>query len=200
MSRWVLKATGEEVAAYGGFDIIYADCPQSYGVAGGRGAADKHYPTMSLAELCLLPVEDLASENSVLFTWATWPTLPDAFAIMKAWGFRYYNAAFIWTKVNPIAGTPFVGLGHMTRGNSEPCLLGVRGKPKRVDAAVQQIILGEGLIASPIGKHSAKPAEARDRIIRLMGDVPAIELFARQQHPGWENFGNQVDSSVILEN
>ncbi len=198
--RWIYVETGQEVSTLGGFEVLYADCPWKYGVEGGRGAADKHYPTMSLAELCMLPVEDLAAENSALFLWATWPTLLDAYAVMKAWGFRYYNCGFMWVKTNPVAGTPFVGLGHMTRGNTEPCLLGVRGKPKRVDKAVQQLLVdGEELLVAPIGEHSEKPAEARDRIARLMGDVPMIELFARSRFAGWDSFGNQVESTVVLE-
>ncbi len=198
--HWIHKETGSEVRELGGFEVLYTDNPWEYGDKGVRGGTEFHYPGMSVAELCLLPVEDLAAENSVLFMWATWPTLLDAFAVMKSWGYRYYNCALLWAKLNKIAtDTPFVGLGHMTRGNTEPCLLGVRGKPKRVDKAVQQLILGDELIASPIGRHSEKPAEARDRIARLMGDVPSVELFARVSTPGWESFGNQVDQTITLE-
>lgn len=198
--KWMHKGMGREVAELGGYEVLYADNPWQYRDGGTRGGTKHHYPTMSLAELCMLPVEELAAPDSVLFSWATWPTLLDAFAVMKAWGFRYYNCGLLWAKTNPVStDTPFVGLGHMTRGNTEPCLLGVRGKPKRVDKAVQQLMLDEGLIIAPIGEHSEKPAEARDRIIRLMGDVSALELFARRPSPGWDCFGNQVESTITLE-
>ncbi len=202
--KWVHKDSGLEVAELGGFEVLYTDNPWQYGDKLVRGGAEHHYGTMSLAELCLLPVERLAAENSVIFMWATWPTLLDAFAVMKAWGFSYKNCGLTWVKTNKVAtDTPFVGLGHWTRGNTEPCLLGVRGKPERVGRDVQQVILdlqsGDGLVVAPIGEHSAKPAEARDRILRLMGDVPAVELFARAPAPGWESWGNQVESTISLE-
>ena len=193
MRRWFHRESGAEVASLGGFEVILADPPWSYQVEGGRGAADKHYGTMGLGELCQLPVEDLAAKNSVLFMWATWPTLPDAFGLMRAWGFQYKTCAFSWHKVNRLSGTSFVGLGHWTRANSEPCLLGIRGRPKRLSRSVQQVI------TAPIGEHSAKPDEVRTRILELMGDVPAIELFARAAAPGWESFGNEVNATVTLE-
>ncbi len=200
LQRWIHRPTGQEVKELGGYEVLYADCPWKYRDKKVRGGAEHHYPTMSLAELCLLPVKDLAAENSVLFTWATWPTLLDAYAVMKAWGFEYYNCGFLWAKMNKVAtDTPFFGQGRMTRGNTEPCLLGKRGKPKRLDNAVEQLMLDEGLILTPIGEHSEKPAEARNRILRLMGDVSAVELFARAPSPGWDVFGNQVDSTVTLE-
>lgn len=197
MSRWFHTEAGQEVRELGGYSVLYADCPWKYGVEGGRGAADKHYPTMSLAELCMLPVEHLAAQDAVLFLWGTWPTMLDAYAVMKAWGFEFKNCGFNWVKTNKLQPTPFVGLGRWTRGNSEFCLLGVRGKPKRVDAAVQQIIQDD-LVVAPIGEHSEKPPEARNRIMQLMGDTSYVELFGRRRVDGWDVFGNQVDSNVVL--
>lgn len=178
--------------------MLYADPPWQYNAAGGRGAADKHYSTLSLGELCMLEVEKLAAPDAVLFMWATWPTLPDAFGLMRAWGFQYKNCGFIWAKTNKLQSTPFVGLGHWTRGNTEPCLLGVRGKPERLDAAVQQLVVDD-LVVSPIGEHSQKPDAVRQRIVQLMGaDLPAIELFARRRAEGWECFGDETESTVVL--
>lgn len=191
--RWIHRESGKEVAALGGISVILCDPPWAYRVEGGRGAADKHYDTAGLGELCMLPVEDLAAEDAVIFMWATWPTLPDAFGLMRAWGFKYKTCAFSWHKTNKLQDTPFVGLGHWTRANSEPCLLGVRGKPQRVSKAVQQVI------SAPVGAHSAKPAVTRDRIMELMGDVPAIELFARDRDPRFEAWGNEVNATISLE-
>jgi N6-adenosine-specific RNA methylase IME4 len=199
VSRWLLKGTGEEVQSLGGFGIILADPCWRYRVQGGRGAADKQYKTMSLAELSLLPVEKLAAPDAVLFMWGVWPMLLEAGALMKVWGFDYLNCGFIWVKTNPVTPTPFFGMGHWTRGNAEFCLMGKRGKPKRVDAAVQQIV-ENNLIVAPVEEHSAKPEEVRRRIECLMGkDLPAIELFARRPAADWECFGDEVESTVVLE-
>ena len=80
----------------------------------------------------------------------------------------------------------FWGLGFWTRSNPEICLLAVKGKPKRVSASVHSVI------QAPIEQHSKKPAETRDRIVQLMGDVPRVELFARQTAEGWDCWGNEV--------
>lgn len=86
------------------------------------------------------------------------------------------------------ADTLFWGMGNWTRANAELCLLGVRGKPKRMDAGVHSVIM------SHIEEHSKKPAETRDRIVKLMagGGLPKIELFARQSIDGWDCWGNEV--------
>ena len=85
-------------------------------------------------------------------------------------------------------GRDAFGMGNYTRGNAENCLFAVRGRPKRMCAGVSQMIVAQ------VGRHSEKPAEARDRLVRLMGDVPRIELFARTTAPGWDSWGNEVDS------
>lgn len=181
----------------GQYQIIYADPPWKYNDQ--LGAAG--YPKMTLAELVAMPVKELAAKDAVLFLWATWPTLPYAFGLMNAWGFEYKNCGFDWVKLNKKALTPFVGLGHWSRGNSEVCLLGARGKPHRAMKDVRQILMdeGEGLITAPIGRHSAKPPEVRDRIIRLMGDLPAVELFAREKVAGWDAFGNEIPPETSVQ-
>ncbi len=180
---WWHNEAQATVQSLGGYDVILADPAWKYRNQGGRGAADKQYKTMSLAELCLLPVEQLASENSVLFLWGVFPMMFEAGALMKAWGFEFLNCGFIWVKTNSVSPTPFVGMGHWTRGNAEFCLMGRRGKPSRVDAAVQQIV-EDNLVVSPVAEHSAKPAEVRNRITRLMGpEASAVELFAVSASP-----------------
>jgi site-specific DNA-methyltransferase (adenine-specific) len=180
----------------GRFQIIYADCPWQYRNRTIRGGAEHHYPTMSLEQICALRVQALAAENCALFLWATWPTLmKEARLVIEAWGFTYKTCAFDWVKITK-SGKPATGLGHYTRGNSEPCLLATRGRPHRVDAGVSQIVLDETLIQEAVfaerGEHSAKPPEVRDRIVRLMGDVPRIELFARERVHGWHAWGNEL--------
>ena len=100
--------------------------------------------------------------------------------------------AFVWLKLNKKSPTWFYGLGYWTRGNAEICLLAKRGKPKRRSAGVHQFII------SPVEEHSKKPDVTRDKIIELAGDLPRVELFARQKTPGWDVWGNEVDSDLSL--
>lgn len=174
------------------YSVIYADPPWKYEQRTLSGAAEKHYTTMSLDELKQLPVSELAEKDCALFLWATFPQLREALDLISAWGFTYKTVAFVWLKKNKVADSWFYGLGFWTRGNAEICLLATKGKPKRHSPAVHQFII------SPIERHSKKPDEARDKIVQLMGDVPRIELFARQSPEGWDVWGNEVESSITL--
>lgn len=183
----------------GRFAVIYADPPWRYADRNCNGAAEGHYDTMPLAAICGMGprVQRLAADDSVLFLWATYPLLREAFDVIAAWGFAYKSIGFQWVKTykpKPDGAQPFFGLGRWTRGNTEPCLIATRGKPKRAGNDVSQLILDpqDELLVSPLTRHSAKPPETRDRIVRLMGDVPRIELFARERAPGWEAWGNQL--------
>jgi len=147
---------------------------------------------MSLDEICALPVADIAAKDSALFLWATFPMLPEALRVIEAWGFRFKTTAFVWLKQNRRAKTWFYGMGFWTRSNAEICILATRGHPQRKDNSIHQFII------SPVEAHSKKPDEARDRIVRLMGDVPRVELFARQAAPGWHVWGNEVESTINL--
>ncbi len=121
--------------------------------------------------------------------------LPEALHVMQAWGFTYKTCAFTWVKTTG-AGADAMGMGHHTRGNTEYCLLGTRGKLKRVDAGVRQVVLEHGHSEETLfalrARHSAKPPEVRDRIVRLLGDLPRIELFARERVSGWAAWGNEL--------
>lgn len=174
------------------YEIIYADPPWKYDMHRGQGVAENHYRTMSIDELCQLPVKELAEKNATLFLWVTFPQLPEAFQVMKAWGFTYKTVAFVWVKQNKSGNGFFFGLGYWTRSNAEICLLGIRGKPKRVSKKVRQIMV------SPLEQHSKKPDETRERIVELMGDIPRIELFARQETVGWDVWGNEVSCTIPM--
>lgn len=139
-----------------------------------------------------MPVADLAAKDSALFLWATFPQLPEALRLIQAWGFTFKTVAFVWLKLNKKSPTWFYGLGYWTRGNAEICLLAKRGKPKRRSAGVHQFII------SPVEEHSKKPDVTRDKIIELAGDLTRVELFARQKTPGWDVWGNEVDSDLSL--
>ncbi len=151
------------------------------------GGASVHYNTMKTEDICALPVKEITDDNAMIFLWATFPNLPEAFKVMSAWGFTYKTVGFVWIKTNRKNGKPFFGIGHYTKSNAEVCLLGIRGRPKVVSDYVSSVII------SPREEHSKKPDEARDRIVQLCGDVPRIELFARQRAEGWDAFGLELD-------
>jgi len=168
------------------FPVILADPPwdyKSWSLKGqGRGAS-RHYDTMSLDDIMALPVERVAAPDAVLFLWVTRTHLAQAFSVMEAWGFAYKSVAFTWIKYDN--GRPFYGQGKWTRANPEQCLLATRGKPKRVSAAVEELIFAE------IGDHSAKPYEQYRRIQKLVAG-PYLELFSQLSVPGWSAWGNRV--------
>lgn len=170
------------------YQIIYADPPWSYNdkaLSGNRGAICK-YPVQSLDWIESLPVKDLADKDCVLFLWVTMPKLNECWNIIPLWGFTYKTVAFTWIKKNKKTDSLFWGMGSWTRANAEVCLLATRGKPRRVSASVHSVI------ESPISEHSKKPNIVRNRIVELCGDIPRIELFARQKLEGWDSWGNEV--------
>lgn len=178
------------------YQVIYADPPWTYPKTGGtknsRGMAKQFYPTMSVEDIKGLQISEIADDNCVLFLWSTYPQLPNALSVIEAWGFRYFGLAFEWIK-KTAKGNDFFGMGYWTRANPECCLLAIKGKPKPQSHSVRQ------LLYAPIDKHSKKPQEARDRIVELCGDVPRIELFARNKTPGWDVWGNEVESDLEAE-
>jgi len=176
------------------YSIIYADPPWAYAQQGGpngkRGMANAHYETMTETQLIALPVRDICTDDAVLFLWATFPNIRLALDVMYAWDFTYKTAAFVWVKKNRSGIGNFWGMGSYTRANAEVCLLGVS---KGTKAAQQVLSHGvHSIIEAPVLRHSQKPAEARARIEQLMGDVPRIELFARERASGWDAWGNEV--------
>lgn len=179
--RLVKKETVKEVAPPSGkYRVIYADPPWSYGnkLVDGYGAAEDHYPTMTIEELCALPVKDLAEDNAVLFLWVTSPLLEECFEVIRAWGFKY-KASFVWDKLRKNFGY-YNGVRHefllvCTRGSCTPDV------PKLFDS-VQSIERTE---------HSRKPEEFRQIIDTLYPHGKRIELFARRPAPGWEVWGNE---------
>ena len=175
------------------YQVVLADPPWNYRVWSKKGAgrsADVHYPTMTMEQIKALPVGELADKNCALFLWVTFPMLREAWGVMDAWGFTFKTVAFVWIKLNRKADSLFTGMGYWTRANAEICLLATRGSPKRQAKNVHQVIV------SHVEEHSKKPDEARRRIELLMGNVPHIELFARQTTPGWDVWGNEVVSTL----
>jgi len=178
------------------YNVIYADPPWSYGdkgfgkrpngaVSGSFAPEAGRYQTLSMSDMCQLPVQSIADRNCVLLMWATSPLLPEALTLMSAWGFQFKTVGFVWSKVTS-TGKEIANLGQYTLGNVEIVLLGTRGSVPRQLRNIRQLVVAERT------KHSAKPAEVRNRIEQLFGDVPRIELFARSTSPGWDVWGNEV--------
>lgn len=169
------------------YNVIYADPPWKYGDKKCNGACEHHYETMKLEDIKNLPIKELCEKDCVLFLWTTYPMLREALELIEAWGFKYKSIAFQWLKLNKSGKGYFFGLGRWTRGNTEPCLLAVKGKPSRKSNSVSQ------LIQYPLGKHSAKPPITREKIKELMGEeCKCLELFARNNVDGWDCWGNEV--------
>ena len=171
------------------YNIIYADPPWKYKTwREGSGTAEKHYPTMFVEDIINMKdtIKKISNKDCILFLWVTFPCLLEGLKVMKEWGFKYKTCGFNWVKRNKKSDTWFFGLGHWTRANSELCLIGTRGTIKRKSNKVSQIV------DTHIEQHSKKPDIVRDKIIELVGDMPRIELFARQTADGWDSWGNEV--------
>lgn len=193
------------------YDVILADPPWTFQTwdreTGIAKSAERHYRTMSLDDICALPVGDVAADDCALFIWAVWPSIFDAEKVIEAWGFRYRTLAFEWWKLNrgwsslmeKLSGTGyrelerlfFMGLGYYTRANSEPCLLAVRGRMPVATHAERNCII------APVRAHSQKPDEQYEKIERLYPGRRYLELFARERRPNWDALGDAVDGMDI---
>jgi N6-adenosine-specific RNA methylase IME4 len=175
-----MSEAGKSARLMGKFRVFYADPPWQYGDAGyGSGPAEFHYPTMSLSELCALPVVDLALADAVLFIWATSPLLEDSFKVIGAWGF-HYKASFVWDKIKH-------NVGHYNSVRHELLLIATRGSCTPDDRR-----LDDSVVSIERGAHSVKPERFREIIDRMYPHGSRIELFARRAVVGWDVWGNQA--------
>lgn len=170
------------------YNIIYADPAWHYQVwaEGSKRNVTSKYSTMNPQEIWDLPVQDIADKNCILFLWVTFPKLLEGIETINKWGFTYKTCGFNWVKKNKIADSFFWGMGYWTRANTELCLIATKGKPKRISKGVHQVVYER------IREHSRKPDCIRDKITELCGDLPRIELFARQKADGWDSWGNEL--------
>jgi len=176
------------------YNIIYADPPWSFSskelqkYGGVRFTSmDKHYQTQSKTWIKDLPVKNITHQDCALFLWSTDAHIEDAIQTMRSWGFKYVTVAFVWEKLTS-TGKTVANLGAWTMKNYELCLFGTKGgmlKHKQVNNIYQKV-------AAERTKHSKKPNEVRKRIEDLFGDLPRIELFAREKTDGWDVWGNEI--------
>ena len=171
------------------YSVIYADPPWHYDAwKNGNGIAKNHYNTMKIEEIIEIKdtIQKISDKNCVLFLWVTFPCLLEGLRTLHEWGFKYKTCGFTWIKRNKVSDTWFFGLGHWTRANAEICLIAIKGTIKRVSNKVSQIV------DTHIEEHSRKPEIVRDRIVKLVGDLPRIELFARKNADGWDCWGDEI--------
>ena len=171
------------------YSIIYADPAWSYNNFQGKGKShgdvSSHYKTMSVTDIKELPVNNISANDCMLFMWVTYPNLIAGIEVLQAWGFTYKTVGFTWVKTNKNGGY-YSGLGFYTNSNCEICLIGRKGKFNRKAKNIKQLVVDN------LREHSRKPDCVRDRIVELCGDLPRIELFARNKTPGWDVWGNEV--------
>lgn len=186
------------------YDIIYADPPWDYG---GKMQYDKStikdenegfekeifissasfkYPTVKINDLKKLDVKSITSSDALLFLWTTGPQMANAISLGEAWGFEYKTVAFVWDKMihNP---------GRYTLSQTEMCLVFKKGKIPTPRGArnVRQ------MVAVPRGKHSEKPIQVIDGITKMFPAQQKIELFARENYEGWDNWGLEIPESKV---
>ena len=180
------------------YGVILTDPPWEYRNSGVEGRASKHYNLTSTKDLAQIPVESMAADDSVMVMWATWPCLTDAMHLVSAWGFEYVTG-FPWVKLQDqpfidlmgghVTGAPAYGTGFWVRGCTEPILICRRGKPRIP-------VSGHLGILSKRFEHSRKPDSIYDYCEAM--DGPYLEMFCRRPRPGWDVWGNEVESTVEI--
>ena len=145
------------------------------------------YNTMAIEELKQLPVKELLNNNTACFLWVTDSHLKEGIEVIESWGFKYKTIAFNWIKYNK-SGKECVNFAPWTLKSWELCLLGIKGTMGKYKIANNI----RGLLKEERTIHSKKPGEARKRIEQLFGDLPRIELFARENIKGWDAWGDEI--------
>lgn len=186
-----------------GFDLIMADPPWQFTTRSPKGITAKgaggQYDTMTLDDVCAMPVVELAARDCLLWLWATNPMLPQAFQVLEAWGFTFKTAG-TWVKRTKHGKDAF-GTGYILRSANEPFLIGTRGSPTTTRKVRSTVASGETdplvkssiTIEAVVREHSRKPDEAFIAAETMLPDASRIELFSRQTRLGWTSWGHEVD-------
>ncbi len=186
------------------YSIIYADPPWQFKNknTGGKmkSGASAKYLTTGIKGLMKMPIDQITADDAILIMWYVGAMPQEAIDLVKAWGFELKNMnGFVWNKLTQ-KDKPHFGMGFYTRAGSESCLIATKGKFKPASRSVRAVFKAEEQIQFE-GKvliHSKKPPQVRDLIVELCGDLPRLEMFARQTAEGWDSFGNQVENSIEL--
>ena len=173
------------------YKIIYADPPWSYKENWGNGSHKHSYEGMSLEDIKKLPIKDISDDESHLYLWVTNPFIKEGLEVCKSWGFEY-KTLITWVKTYK-DGTPEMGMGYYFRGCTEHIIFATKGKMK-----IRNKITRNMFKAINPKRHSKKPECVYDLIINSTGDLPRIELFARNKKEGWDSWGNEVPDEEQL--
>ncbi len=175
------------------FATILADPPWQFQNRTGKVAPEhrrlNRYGTMTLADICSLPVAQLTAETAHLYLWVPNALLPEGLSVLAAWGFQY-KSNIVWHKVRKDGGPDGRGVGFYFRNTTELVLFGVRGKSARTLAAGRRQV---NILKTRKREHSRKPDEFYD-IVESCSPGKYLELFARGSRPGWTTWGNQADA------
>lgn len=173
------------------YQVLYVDPPWRYDNKNTGGSmvsgSAAHYPVLGMQELLDFPIEGLRAPDSVCFMWVTNPMMAEGHELLAAWGYKY-KTMITWVKLGRI------GMGFWFRGNTEHCLLGVRGKIKPFRSSIRN-----HFEVRPT-KHSKKPLEMIAMIEDTCYDLnPKLEMFSTECLPGWDAWGNEVPCSVQVD-
>lgn len=158
-----------------------------------KSGARKNYKTMSIAELCALPIADIVADDALLFQWVPTALKPEGLDVMRAWGFEYKTTAY-WDKQQ-------FGMGFWLRNEVEELWIGVRGNviPPRMSERNLLHIPRRGL------EHSEKPIAFHHLIERMAARAlkrrprTFVEMFARRRVPGWITTGYSLDGCDVTD-
>lgn len=166
------------------FRTILADPPWRYSNTASRGAAENHYGTMTVQEICNEPIRQLAADGAHLHLWTTNAFLEASFSVIRAWGFEY-KSCLVWAK-------PTIGMGNYYRVSHEFLLFGIRGRLRFARNDVRSWLV------APRTRHSRKPFCFR-ALIEQVSPGPYLELYGREEQPnsGWTVYGNQVERRLF---
>lgn len=166
------------------YGTVLADPPWQYDNVASRAAAENHYSTMSVEEICSEPVRQLIGEHAHLHLWTTNAFLESAFTVMRAWGFEF-KSCLVWIK-------PTIGMGNYWRVSHEFLLFGTRG---RLPFGCNDI---PSWVLAPRTSHSRKPFRFRE-LIEQVSSGPYLELYGREEQPNtdWTVYGNQVERRLF---
>lgn len=179
------------------YQIIYADPPWSYyndstvksNCTTVKGMRRPPYSVMSTADIMALPVNNIVANDSILFIWTTDYHMEKCLCVVDAWGFQYKTVGFAWAKKTK-TGKQVCFMGAYTmKSGIELCLLCTKGKGAHKLVKRHNV---RSYVEAPRLAHSKKPDVVRERIVDLLGDLPKIELFARQKYTGWDAWGEEV--------
>jgi len=178
------------------FKTILADPPWQFQNRTGKVAPEHHrlnrYPTMTLDDICALPVSNLTEDTAHLYLWVPNALLPEGLRVLQAWGFQY-KSNLIWHKIRKDGGSDGRGVGFYFRNVTEIILFGVKGKNARtLEAGRSQV----NMLQTRKREHSRKPDE-QYALIESCSPGPYLEMFARGERKGWTVWGNQADENYI---